>query len=67
MIRQNGLHIFSPTFLAEQETFYYFTLYLLLFADKLTFVKKNSHTGPRESTFFGFETQQKTCRLEKQF
>ena len=24
-----------------------------------------SHTGPRENTFFGFETQKKTCRLEK--
>ena len=53
MIRQNGLHIFSPTFLAEQETFYYSTLYLLLFADKLTFVKKKfTHRPPRKYFFF---------------
>ena len=53
MVRQNGLHIFSPTFLAEQETFYYSTLYLLLFADKLTFVKnKFTHRPPRKYFFW---------------
>ena len=67
MIRQNGLPIFSPTCLAEQDTFYYSTLYLLLFADKLTFVKKKFTHRPPGKYFFGFETQQKTCRLEKQF
>ena len=29
--------------------------------------EKISHTGPRENTFFGFETRKKTYRLEKQF
>ena len=50
---------------AKQETFFYPTLYFLSFADKLTFVKNISHTGPQENTFFGFETQNKTRRLEK--
>ena len=43
----------DPTFShqkAEQETFYYPTLYFLSFADKLTFVEKISHTGPQENT-----------------
>ena len=43
----------DPTFShqkAEQETFYYPTLYFLSFAEKLTFVEKISHTGPQENT-----------------
>ena len=49
----------DPTFShqkAEQETFYYPTLYFLSFADKLTFVEKNfTHWPPGK--YFGFETQ----------
>ena len=45
--------------------FYYPTLYFLSFVDKLTFVERNSHTRPQENAFFGFETQNKTRRLEK--